>query len=73
MALTRPRFSIGIEEEYLLVDPATRNLLSDPHPSIFEACTRSLGDRVSPEFLRAQIEVGKHWEDQGYEGFDGVA
>ena len=32
-----PGFTIGIEEEYLLVDPETRNLADDPPASILEA------------------------------------
>ena len=53
-----PSFTIGIEEEYLLVDPETRNLAEDPPPSILEECRKQVGDQVTPEFLRAQIEVG---------------
>ena len=53
-----PPFTIGIEEEYLLIDPETRDLAADPPTSILEECNRRTGDRVTPEFLRAQIEVG---------------
>ena len=53
-----PSFTIGIEEEYLLVDPETRNLANDPPASILEECRKQVGDQVTPEFLRAQIEVG---------------
>ena len=53
-----PPFTIGIEEEYLLIDPETRDLAGDPPVSIIEECTRRVGERVTPEFLRAQIEVG---------------
>ncbi|MBU1866820.1 MAG: carboxylate-amine ligase [Actinobacteria bacterium] len=53
-----PAFTIGIEEEYLLVDPATRNLVDDPPPSIMEEAEAALGRQVTHEFLRAQIEVG---------------
>ena len=53
-----PSFTIGIEEEYLLVDPETRNLADDPPASILEDCRKRIGDQVSPEFLRSQIEVG---------------
>ncbi|MFP3921737.1 MAG: carboxylate-amine ligase [Dichotomicrobium sp.] len=54
-------FTIGMEEEYLLVDPATRDLVADPPADMIEACQTALGDsggEVSPEFLRSQIEVG---------------
>lgn len=53
-----PPFTIGIEEEYLLIDPATGDLAVDPPASILKECEKRLGDRVKPELLRAQIEVG---------------
>ena len=52
-----PAWTIGIEEEYLLVDKQTMELVNDPPPSIMEECKR-LTTRVSPELLRSQIEVG---------------
>jgi len=52
-----PALTIGIEEEYLLVDKQTMELVSDPPPTIMEECRR-LTTRISPEFLRSQIEVG---------------
>ena len=56
--MKEPAFTLGIEEEYLLVDRETRDLASNPPPELFEAAKEALGERVSPEFLRAQIEVG---------------
>ncbi len=56
--MERPSFTIGIEEEYLIVDRESRDLVADPDPAFFEACTSDLGERVSAEFLRCQIEVG---------------
>lgn len=52
-----PSFSIGIEEEYLLVDRDTMALAEAP-PELMEACANALADQVSPEFLRCQVEVG---------------
>jgi carboxylate-amine ligase len=52
-----PAFSLGLEEEYLLVDRDTRDLVRDPPAELLEECERRLGSRVSPEFLRSQIEV----------------
>ena len=52
-----PAWTIGIEEEYLLVDKQTMELVNDPPPTIMEECNR-LTTRVSPELLRSQIEVG---------------
>jgi len=56
--VSEPRFTVGIEEEYLLVDPETRDLVSEAPAGLLEDCQRELGDCVSPEFLQCQIEVG---------------
>ena len=53
-----PPFTIGIEEEYLLIDPVTRDLATDPPDTILEQASQRLGSRVTPEFLRSQIEIG---------------
>ncbi len=50
--------SIGIEEEYLLVDRRTRDLAKDPPSSLLADCEARLEGQVSPELLRSQIEVG---------------
>ena len=50
-------FTLGIEEEYLLVDRDTLGLVDAPE-SLMKACEADLGGQVSPEFLRCQIEVG---------------
>ena len=52
-----PAFTIGIEEEYLLTDAETGALRRAPD-GLMDACRDALGDRVSPEFLECQIEVG---------------
>ncbi|MFN3526463.1 MAG: carboxylate-amine ligase [Paracoccus sp. (in: a-proteobacteria)] len=54
---TEPEFSLGIEEEYLLVDAATGDLVEAPK-ALMQACENDLSEQVSPEFLRCQIEVG---------------
>lgn len=57
--IREPSFTIGIEEEYLLVSRDSRDLASDPPAEMVEECGRELeAGAVSPEFLRAQIEVG---------------
>ena len=58
MALSEPSFTIGIEEEYLLIDRETLNLAADPPKALFAECEDLLGAQVAPEFLRAQIEIG---------------
>ena len=53
-----PEFTLGIEEEYFLVDRATRDVVEDPSPEMLQECEALLAGQVSPEFLRSQIEVG---------------
>ena len=50
--------TLGVEEELFLVDPGSRNLLSDPDAGIFAACERTCGPhKVVREFLRSQVEI----------------
>ena len=50
-------FTIGIEEEYLLVDRDSLQLAEAPE-ALMEACQADFEGQVSPEFLQCQIEVG---------------
>ncbi|WP_405404811.1 carboxylate-amine ligase [Paracoccus sp. Ld10] len=54
---TDPDFTLGIEEEYLLVDAETLQLATAPD-ALMDALKADLGDQVSPEFLRCQVEIG---------------
>src|SRR5215831_3709260 len=56
--MTEPEFTLGIEEEYFLVDRATRDVVGDPPAAMLEECEALLAGQVSPEFLRSQIETG---------------
>jgi carboxylate-amine ligase len=58
MAIREPSFTLGIEEEYLLVDMESRDLAPEPPPALLAKCEEALRGQVSPEFLRSQIEVG---------------
>jgi carboxylate-amine ligase len=53
-----PPFTIGIEEEYLLVRRATRELVTQRPAAMMDELDRRLAGQVTPEFLNAQIEVG---------------
>jgi carboxylate-amine ligase len=53
MPVKEPPLTIGIEEEYLLVDRKTRDLAVDPTPDMIEQCAALLTGQVSTEFLRA--------------------
>jgi carboxylate-amine ligase len=58
MAIPEPSFSVGIEEDYLLVDKETRDLAPEPPEALLAKAEKALRGQVSPEFLRSQIEVG---------------
>lgn len=58
MRIKEPSFTIGIEEEYLLVDVETRDLATEPPEALLKDCEAVLEGQVSPEFLRSQIEIG---------------
>ena len=55
--MQEPDFTIGIEEEYLLVDQETLDLAHAPK-GFMDDCMADLQHQVSPEFLQCQIEVG---------------
>ncbi|RYH11226.1 carboxylate-amine ligase [Tropicimonas sp. IMCC6043] len=57
MARIDPAFTLGIEEEYLLVDAETLELANAPE-ALIEECAGAMQGQVSPEFLQCQIEVG---------------
>jgi carboxylate-amine ligase len=57
MAGKEPPFTVGIEEEYLLVDLDTGAVNEDPPAELLKECTERGGGQISPEFLRSQIEV----------------
>ena len=55
-----PPFTMGVEEEYLLVDPQTRELVIEPPDALLSDCEKAVSAEigsVAPEFLRPQIEV----------------
>ena len=58
MSVTGPKFTMGVEEEYLLVDKETRALVVDPPESLMKECEERCGSQVTSEFLRSQIEIG---------------
>ncbi|SDG92063.1 carboxylate-amine ligase [Roseospirillum parvum] len=55
--LHQPAFTIGVEEEYYLVDPATGDLATDPPEEMMKALEGSAVGVVGPEFLRCQLEI----------------
>ena len=57
MSRAEPDFTIGIEEEYLLVDRESLALARAPD-AMMQACAATLEGQFSPEFLECQIEIG---------------
>jgi len=53
-----PAFTIGVEEEYLLVDKETRALVIDPPATLMAEAEEKCGSQVTSELLRSQIEIG---------------
>ncbi len=53
-----PEFTIGVEEEYLLVDKETRGLVIDPPESFLGDCEAECGSQVTTELLRSLVEIG---------------
>ena len=50
--------TLGVEEEFFLIDPESRDLLADPDSRIFQACEANASPhKVVHEFLRSQIET----------------
>jgi glutamate---cysteine ligase / carboxylate-amine ligase len=58
MGLRTPSLRLGIEEEYLLVDPASGELVTEQDPAFMPACRERLGEQVTHELLQGQVEVG---------------
>ena len=57
--MNEPSFTIGVEEEYMLVDRESRDLVARMPDAMLEECSeRAEGQQVTPEFLKSQIEVG---------------
>lgn len=57
MRMSDVAFTMGIEEEYLLVNKETRALIIEPPASLIGECEEMIGSQVTSEFLQSQIEV----------------
>lgn len=56
--MKEPTFTLGVEEEYLLVERESRDLANMPQAMLTQCEARCGGQQVTPEFLTSQIEVG---------------
>jgi carboxylate-amine ligase len=57
MTVREPTFTIGIEEEYLLVDRESRELASEPPEEMLKRCEAQSRELLKAEFLKSQIEA----------------
>jgi glutamate---cysteine ligase / carboxylate-amine ligase len=53
-----PPFTVGIEEEYLLVDLESCDVCGDPPAGLLRECSDLGAGQISPEALRCQLAVG---------------
>ena len=58
MGTAAPSLTLGIEEEYLIVDKQSRDVVTDLPDGMLDECEQRIADLVRPEFLTSQIEVG---------------
>jgi carboxylate-amine ligase len=71
MGSSEPPFTVGIQEEYLLVKLDSRDVDADPPAALLEELTQSSGGQVSPRFLRSQLEAStKPWRTLTEAGAD---
>ena len=60
MTLPDPPLTLGIEEEYQIIDPETRNLFSYITELLSQDEQRPEKLNIMPELMQSQVEVGSH-------------
>ncbi len=60
MSVPTPPLTIGIEEEYQIIDPVSRNLHSYISDFISKDKASPIKLDLKPEFMQSQVEVGTH-------------
>ncbi len=60
MSVPTPPLTLGIEEEYQIIDPQSRNLQAYISELLSKDEERSTKLDLKPEFLQSQVEVGSH-------------
>ena len=56
--LQEPSLTIGVEEEYMIVEKETGHLIREAPAGLLKDAEAVLGTQVAPEFFQSQIEVG---------------
>ncbi|MCB8983781.1 MAG: carboxylate-amine ligase [Ardenticatenaceae bacterium] len=60
MSVPTPPLTLGVEEEYQIIDPQSRNLHSYISELISQDQSRPTSLNLKPEFMQSQVEVGSH-------------
>lgn len=60
MSLSKPPLTLGVEEEYQIIDPVSRNLHSYITELLSQDKARPTSLNLKPEFMQSQVEVGSH-------------
>ncbi len=60
MSVPVPPLTLGVEEEYQIIDPGTRNLHSYITEFLSQDKQRTTGLNLMPELMQSQVEVGSH-------------
>jgi len=60
MAVFNPPLTLGVEEEYQIIDPESRNLHSYITKLLSQDEERDDSLNLRPEFMQSQVEVGSH-------------
>ncbi|MGD2079118.1 MAG: carboxylate-amine ligase [Chloroflexota bacterium] len=60
MTIPNPPLTLGIEEEYQIIDPETRNLSSYISELLIQDEQRPVSLNIMPELMQSQVEVGSH-------------
>ena len=55
---SRPALTLGIEEEYLITDSDSLNLVAVPDERFMEECREQTGLKATNEYMQCQLEVG---------------
>ncbi len=60
MAVPTPPLTMGVEEEYQIIDPESRNLHAYISEFLSQDRKREFSLDLKPEFMQSQVEVGTH-------------
>ena len=60
MSVPKPPLTLGVEEEYQIIEPETRNLHSYISEFLSQDEVRPTRLNVKPELMQSQVEVGSH-------------